>query len=691
MMRRMSRDRFSEAGERLKDARLRALATTTLAIVWTTDPDGSIQSENPSWAAFTGQTRKQYEIHGWLEAIHPEDRQRLFEEWRSALRQTRRFAADYRLRRHDGEYRDVTAEGAPVFEGKRVVEWVGYCIDVTDRHRAEAALTQSEARLRFFDELGVATRSIVDATQVMGITARLLGEHLGATRTAYADVEADSDRFHIRNDWSIAGVASSAGTYSLTSFGPQAVSMLRQSINLVIHDVDRELGDEGGGRMFNAIGIKAIICAPLVKEGRLVAMMAVHQSHPRRWGDKEVAIVSEVVERCWAHIERVGDTAKLLEQDRHKDDFLATLAHELRNPLAPLRYASEILRLAPPGGNRAKQAQDMIDRQVGHMARLIDDLLDLSRVNRGLINLKLEPVGLRGLLEQAVETSRPALEAARHRLEVSLPDEDVFIIADPARIVQIVGNLLNNAAKYTPDGGRIRVAAWKSDGHALIEVVDNGIGIPPNQQGRLFQMFTQLHHTASRAQGGLGIGLALVKTLVQLHGGDVRVFSKGLDEGSAFTVELPLQQRQRLVPDASAALIDRGSRDSAGVRVLVVEDNEDGLTSLLTLLETMGFEAVGAADGPAGLEAAERFLPDAVLLDLGLPGMDGFAVARALRAHPRHAGVVLVALTGWGSEADQKRTAATGFDRHLTKPVEPQTLRDTLKELTARTDRRHPV
>jgi PAS domain S-box-containing protein len=659
------------------DERLAALARTTLTVLWTTRADGTVDGDNASWCAFTGQTADEVLGLGWLDAIHRDDRERFWAAWAKAVRGADRFAIGYRLRRRDGQYRSVEAEGVPVLRDGAVSGWIGCCIDVTERLRAQASAREQGWRLRFLDQLGEATRAIVDADEIMRVTARLLGELLDATRTAYADVEPDGDRFHIRNDWSALGVASSAGTYSLGLFGPQAVSNLRQGRHLVVRDVDAELGDEGGARMFNAIGIKAIVCAGLVKQGRLVAMMAVHQAEPRDWSDEEIAVVGEAVDRCWAHIERVRDTAKLREQDRRKDEFLATLAHELRNPLAPLRYASQIMRLAPAGGHPFNQAHDMIDRQIAHMARLVDDLLDVSRINRGFITLQREPVSLRQLMQQAVEQTQPLLQRAGHRLELRPPDEDVVLVADPARVVQVIGNLLHNAVKYTPEGGHIRLAAWRDGPRAVIEVTDNGIGIPPEQQGRLFQMFTQLHHGRVRAAGGLGIGLALVKTLVELHGGQVRVFSKGLDEGTSVTVELPLTQLVQEPPRHDEAPV----RTSSRLRVLVIEDNPDGLAGLVALLDLMGYEAAGATDGPSGLEKAGQFRPQALLVDIGLPGMDGLQVARRLRSDPVHAGVVLVALTGWGAEADRQRTAEAGFDVHLTKPVEPETLRETLERL----------
>ncbi len=671
----MNQPRLPEDELQSSDTRLRTLATTTSAVVWHTAADGAVSTSNPSWEAFTGQTFGQCQGWGWLEAVHPEDRSGVLADWQAGVASSTLVSLNYRLRRHDGKYRHVAAQGAPVFEGGQIREWVGLCVDVTANLRAEAALKASEERFRFLDQLGQATRTLTVATDLMAVTARMLGQYLGATRCAYADVEADNDRFTIRSDWSVEGVPSSAGIYSLDLFGPQATSRLRRGEHLVVCDVDAELGDEGGGRMFNAIGIKAIICTALVKDGRLVALMAVHQARPRQWAASDIALVEEVVERCWAHIERVRDSAMLREQDRLKDEFLATLAHELRNPLAPIKYAIAMTRKVPDG-SYAATAHEVIDRQVSLMARLIDDLLDLSRINRGLIQLKPERVRLAELMQQGIATAKPAMEAARHRLDVQLPGEDLWLDVDPARIVQIIGNLLNNAAKYTPDGGRLRLAARRAGNKAQLEVSDNGIGIPKDQQGKLFQMFTQLRHTADRTQGGLGIGLALVKNLAEMHEGTVRMASAGLNQGSTFTVELPLAEAAPAL-DTPAGAVGHPS-GARSTRVLVVEDNKDGLDTLLMLLDAMGYTVAGAADGLQGVAVARSFLPDVLLLDLGLPGMDGFGVARALRADPRFDKLVIVALTGWGTEQDRTRTRAAGFDAHLTKPVEPDVLESYL-------------
>jgi PAS domain S-box-containing protein len=650
-------------------------------LVWHTDASGPRTGEQPLWSTFTGQAADAYADFGWLDAVHPEDRERVRSQWRDAVAGADQTTMQYRLRRADGEYRLVEAHGVPVVDGAQVRQWVGICVDTTERTLERRQLQDSAERLDLLDRLSQATRSMTEATEIMAATARILGEHLDVVRCAYADVETDNDRFTIRSDWSREGVASSAGVYSLDLFGHQATENLRNGRRLVVRDVDRELGDDGGGRMFNAIGIKAIITAPLVKQGRLVAMMAVHESQPRDWTEREISIVGEVVDRCWAHIERVRDAALVREQDRRKDDFLATLAHELRNPLAPMRYALAVMGLSSEPAKTAS-SRAILERQVGHMARLVDDLLDQSRINRGQIELRKSRVGLADLMRQAVEAALPSMEAARHGFEITYPEGELLLDVDPARIVQAIGNVLNNAAKYTPDGGCIRLAGWRAGSSAVLEVVDDGVGIPFELQGQVFGMFAQLPHTRHRAKGGLGIGLSLAKRLLEMHGGSIAVHSDGLDMGTTFRMELPALD----AAEAHAAAVDRPeiSATADGHRIVVVEDNADGRETLLDLLDVCGHTASGAPDGVTGLAEIRRVRPDVVLLDLGLPGMDGCDVARAVKADPALADVTLVALTGWGADRDRHRTREAGFDHHLTKPVDPGDLESFLRRLKSR-------
>ncbi|GGY35817.1 hybrid sensor histidine kinase/response regulator [Pseudoduganella albidiflava] len=550
------------------------------------------------------------------------------------------------------------------------------CVETTARVASRRERDDAMERLRLLDEIGEATRVASEPRAIMEEATRLLGEHLGVTRVAYADLEPDNDRFTIRHDWRVPGAISTAGVYSLDLFGSRATSNLRIGRTLVINDVDVELAPGDGDGMFNSIGIKAIICCPLVKGGHLVAMMAVHQVHPRRWTAEELALVEAVVERCWAHIERVRSTEALREADRHKSEFLAVLAHELRNPLAPIRNGLELLRLS--GGSRETVARvgGMMDRQLSHMTHLIDDLLDIARVSSGKIVLHRELTDLQRIVAVAIEATQPALDAAGHKLSVRLPDTPQPVDADPVRISQVIGNLLTNAAKYTPRNGRICVTAHAEEGVAVVQVADNGIGIAPESLDAVFDMFTQVARHVERSNGGLGIGLSLVRRLVALHGGTATAASAGPGQGSTFTIRLPLAEASPMAagdappaPDAAA-----GRR----LRILIADDNVDAAHSLADLLALEGHDIRVAADGAGALELAAGFQPEVVFLDIGMPGMDGYETARRLRAMPGMQAIRLAALTGWGAAEDRARGRAAGFDHHLLKPAVPAEVRAVL-------------
>jgi PAS domain S-box-containing protein len=358
----------------------------------------------------------------------------------------------------------------------------------------------------------------------------------------------------------------------------------------------------------------------------------------------------------------------LAEVDRRKDEFLATLAHELRNPLAPIRNALAILRLHGPEPPAARSAREMIERQVAHMVRLIEDLLDVSRISRGKLELRKERVDLAAVVAQALETALPHVEAGGHELAVDLPQARVELDADPVRLSQVLSNLLHNAAKYTGRGGHIRLSAETGDGEVRLRVADDGIGIAPDQADEVFELFHQVGTTRERSQGGLGIGLSLVKALVELHGGDVSVRSPGAGLGSEFVVRLPLAPGDSAAPNGSPPAERAPSGDRR--RVLVVDDNKDSVESLATVLGLHGHRVESAHDGFEALEAAERFRPDAVLLDLGMPGIDGYETCRRLRATPWGRRALVVAQTGWNSAEDRERTRAAGFDGHMVKPID---------------------
>ncbi|MCG2595669.1 ATP-binding protein [Ramlibacter sp. XY19] len=380
--------------------------------------------------------------------------------------------------------------------------------------------------------------------------------------------------------------------------------------------------------------------------------------------------------------ERKQTEILLQQSNRAKDEFLATLAHELRNPLAPLRTGLQILKRPDVAEGIQKRTLVTMDRQLTHMVRLIDDLLDISRINSGKIRLELARSSLRAALQTALELARPAMDSAGHVLEVQLPEPDIALHADETRLAQAFGNLLNNAAKYTPRGGRIALRAWQDGQQACVEIQDSGIGIPPEMLDRVFSLFAQVDGHAGTSGGGLGIGLFLVRGLVEMHGGTVEASSGGDNQGSTFLVRLPC-----LPPAAAPAPVppredDRTLPGSAAPgRVLVVDDNLDAADTLATLLDMLGLQTRQVHDGEGVLAAALEFRPEVVLLDIGLPGMDGYEVARALRGEPRLGRVTLIALTGWGAEDDRRRALAAGFDHHLTKPVDLAVLEQMLRTL----------
>ncbi|WUR16229.1 response regulator [[Empedobacter] haloabium] len=372
---------------------------------------------------------------------------------------------------------------------------------------------------------------------------------------------------------------------------------------------------------------------------------------------------------------------ELREMDRRKDEFLAILAHELRNPLGPIRNAVELLRSLDPHATPAQEnARRVILRQTDHMVRLVDDLLDVSRISQGKIALRRAPLELCALLRTAVETAEPNMAGRQHVLTVQLPDHEIWVDGDSVRLAQIVGNLLNNAAKFTPPGGRITLAASVEDAQAVIRVSDNGIGIDPDQAGSIFDLFAQAGHSPDRVQDGLGIGLSLVRTLVNLHGGEVRVESPGLGQGATFEVHLPMLVRTPQDEAVDSPAVEPDKRADS-YRILVVDDNIDSAEIVSALLQFAGHDVHMAHDGAGAIEAALRLAPDVIFLDIGLPDMSGVEVAEKMRGYPQLQKTILVALTGYGQDKDRAGAMAAGFNRHLTKPVNMETLNETVRGL----------
>ena len=422
-------------------------------------------------------------------------------------------------------------------------------------------------------------------------------------------------------------------------------------------------------RLMRAHGMRAHAFFPLTTEGRLLGVLSFATRSRDQFDEQELGFLRTISHYVTIASERARLIDELRDTDRRKDEFLATLAHELRNPLAPIRNALHIMRLDPDAATLG-QAHAMMDRQLGHMVRLIDDLLDVSRITRGKLELRRERVELAAIVNNAVDTSRPLIEAAGHELNVSLPDEPIVLDADPVRLAQVVANLLSNASKYMDRGGRICLTAQRRELELAISVRDTGIGIPAAALSSVFEMFMQVDHSVERSQGGLGIGLTLVKNLVEMHGGRVAAQSEGVGKGSEFTVQLPVAATAPQ-PDAR-----RGGSTAATsgprFRVLVADDNADAAESMGAMLRLMGHDVRTVRDGRQALDETARFRPDLALLDIGMPGMSGYEVARRVRREHWGRNVVLVALTGWGQEDDKRKAIDAGFDEHFTKPVDPE-------------------
>jgi signal transduction histidine kinase len=431
---------------------------------------------------------------------------------------------------------------------------------------------------------------------------------------------------------------------------------------------DRERSPSAA-RMVTALTNLTLLDLPVSTTSMISAVLAALRARQRQYEIRDQLIAQLEAEQA------------LRDADRRKNEFLAVLAHELRNPLAPIRTGLEALAQLRPGEeSQAVHLRQIMGRQLRLLVKLIDDLLDVSRISTGKVRLERERVDLRSVVEAALESSGPALDATSRDLRVDLPDVPLCVFGDAARLSQVVSNLLTNAAKYTPCGGSIRVALEAQGRDAVVRVADNGVGIPPEMLDRIFELFAQADRTLDRAQGGLGIGLSLVRKLVTLHGGSVTAESPGLGRGSTFTVRLPALETERATSPANR----RTANDARGVRrlrMLVVDDNVDAADTLVMLLQVAGHEMSAAYNGTAALQLARQFRPDVVLCDIGLPRIDGYTVASRLREDPDFVSTVLIAVSGWGTEEVKRRARNAGFDYHLVKPVDVEAINRILERL----------
>ena len=433
---------------------------------------------------------------------------------------------------------------------------------------------------------------------------------------------------------------------------------------------------EGNGNSAPHVSLASGVVLPLLARGRtLGALLLAISTSKRVYDGADLIMAQELAGRAATAIDNARLYRDLQEADRRKNQFLSMLAHELRNPLAPILNGVLALQTESLSPDQGASVTEMIERQARHLARMVDDLLDISRITEGKIRLHLETVSLAKVVQRALEVSEPLIAARRQELKVSLPQEDLTIEADPVRLAQVLSNLLNNAAKFTPDGGHIGLTVERDGDDVCFKVSDTGIGIPPEMLASIFDLFTQVEATLDRSHGGLGIGLTLVRRLVELHGGSVRAFSPGRNQGSEFVVRLP--RHAEILPAPQPDGQTRPTFVGRQRRILVIDDNVDAADSLAMLLRVAGHEVQTAKDGPTALSGVSAFQPEVALVDIGLPIMDGYEVARHLRQE-LHSGLLLIALTGYGQKEDFDRSRKAGFDHHLIKPTDPGVLMDLM-------------
>ena len=630
------RERAAEADKKTQE-QFRLMADAAPVLIWTSGVDRKRTWFNRQWLEFVGRPMGRDLGDGWTENVHPDDLPRCLETYVTSFDARRPFSIEYRLRRHDGEYRWMLVSGVAMYgPAREFTGYIGSCVDITDRTRAERALQSTQERFsRFMRHLpGLAWIKDLQGRYVFANDAAI--QAFGIPRDAlYGRTDADVFPAEVAVDFI------ENDKRALTSVsGVQTVEVLEHEDGVLHHSIVSKFPIPGPGGDAAWVG----------------------------------GIAIDITER------RRAEEA-LRDSDRRKTEFLATLSHELRNPLAPIRNSLELVRRAGTDGEVVRRSLDIMDRQIRHMVRLVDDLLDVSRITRDRLELRKTRVDLSDVLNQAIETSVELADRGGHTIDVSLPAAPIYLQADPIRLVQVFSNLLNNSCKYSARPGCIRIAARVSGPEVTISVTDDGIGIPADSLERIFEMFAQVDTGTDRSGGSLGIGLTLVRRLVELHGGRVEARSDGPGYGSEFIVTLPIAvdaPAGRTV-EAPAAL----RQPSGSLRVLVVDDNADSAESLAALLTLGGHEAVTANDGPEALVLADRFLPHVAILDVGLPTLGGHEVCRHLRARPWGRDIFIVALTGWGQEEDRRKSMEAGFDDHLVKPLDHAELLNRLRSVPA--------
>jgi PAS domain S-box-containing protein len=621
------------------------------------------------------------------ELIHPDDRNLVNQAISRAVDQGQGYDVEFRNPHEDGSIHWIAGRGQVIHnDSGQAVRMIGIGTDISERKQAEKKLRESEQQLA--EELEATSRLHALSTRLLA--ADNLSTALGdVLENAIVTSGADFGNIQLYNA-QIGGLEIVAQRGFSKEFldyfrlvrvseGSACAQAMQSGQRIIIEDVELDPTYERHLRIAAAAGYRAVQSTPLKsRNGSILGMLSTHFRIPQRVSNRNQRLLDLYARHAVDMIERLRNEQALKEADRRKDEFLAMLAHELRNPLAPIRNALQILKTPSASGPLVDMAHDVVDRQTQQLTRLVDDLLDVSRITRGKINLHRETIELAAVVKRAVEIAQPLIEDQRHEFTLSIPSEPIFLNGDLVRLAQALANVLNNAGKYTEKGGWVMLSAERADNVAIIRVRDNGIGISPDVLPHIFDLFTQAERSLDRAQGGLGIGLTLVRTLVEMHGGTVQANSAGPGQGSEFVIRLPA------LPDDPGTGISQPRKKAEARtngharRVLIVDDNRDSTETLATLIRIWDHEVRTAHEGTSALAAVEHFQPDVVFLDLGLPGMNGFEVAKSIRRMSDRGQILLIALSGYSQDGDRFRASEAGFDHYLVKPVVPEVLRDFL-------------
>lgn len=636
------------------EARFLDLANAAPAMLWVTGPDGACTFLSRGWYEFTGQGSDDGLGLGWTDVIHPDDRVTITQAFVDANERKAEFSLEHRLLHVDGSYRWVIDTGRPRFSANG--EFLGFVcnvLDITDRKQTEQALHETRELLSaVFDALPVGV-AVSDQHGTMVLANHEMNQYLPTGLLPSMD---DARHHHWR-------VFHPDGSSCARQDFPSARALRGERVvpgSMALYEKD------DGVEMWTQIA-----AVPLKgRDGTPRGQVAIVTNIDAFKRTEEALRLSEANQRALFD--------EVTRSNRNLSEFLAVLAHELRNPLAPILTGLDIMRIRSDSADTVGKVRGIIERQVQQLSHLINDLLDIARVTNGKVDIKKESVDLKSIVSNAVETSLPLIEKGHHEFSLKLHDAPLPVHADPTRIAQVVANLLTNAAKYTPHGGKIKLTVEPDGEQAVISVTDNGVGIPAGSLETLFNMFSQVGRNMNHSQGGLGIGLSLVRQFVALHDGDVAAISEGVGKGSTFIVRLPIDRTSGTLLTGPKASDSVAGTTGRRFRVLVADDNVDAALTLASLLEMDGHDLRIAHNGREALQLAGQFHPQVVFLDIGMPGLTGYEVAAGIRKMPGMDGIIIVAVSGWGTKDDLARSKEAGFNMHFTKPVAPARLRDFL-------------